>query len=97
MKFYVTAKESTPRQESTGIRLSAFDTCVLMYCINVCFLGDVEIGMMERNGQLEVEIIKARGLIMKPGSRGPPGESPIKKNSDFYRLLFQAHAWIDIS
>ncbi|GAA6095647.1 regulating synaptic membrane exocytosis protein 4 [Tachysurus ichikawai] len=35
-------------------------------------MGDVEIGLMERNGQLEVEIIKARGLIMKPGSRGPP-------------------------
>ncbi|KAK2857718.1 hypothetical protein Q7C36_005637 [Tachysurus vachellii] len=35
-------------------------------------MGDVEIGLMERNGQLEVEIIKARGLIIKPGSRGPP-------------------------
>ncbi|KAF5899345.1 regulating synaptic membrane exocytosis protein 4, partial [Clarias magur] len=35
-------------------------------------MGDVEIGLMERNGQLEVEIVKARGLIMKPGSRGPP-------------------------
>ncbi|XDV35317.1 hypothetical protein PO909_005288 [Leuciscus waleckii] len=35
-------------------------------------LGDVEIGLMERNGQLEVEIIQARGLIMKPGSKGPP-------------------------
>lgn len=37
--------------------------------------GDVEIGLMERNGQLEVEIIQARGLIMKPGSKGPPGDS----------------------
>ncbi|KAK7155784.1 hypothetical protein R3I93_010441 [Phoxinus phoxinus] len=35
-------------------------------------LGDVEIGLMDRNGQLEVEIIQARGLIMKPGSKGPP-------------------------
>uniref|UniRef100_A0A673GN72 Regulating synaptic membrane exocytosis protein 4-like n=1 Tax=Sinocyclocheilus rhinocerous TaxID=307959 RepID=A0A673GN72_9TELE len=35
-------------------------------------MGDVEIGLMERNGQLEVEIIQARGLIMKPGSKGPP-------------------------
>lgn len=43
-------------------------------CIDV-FAGDVEIGLMERNGQLEVEIIQARGLIMKPGSKGPPGDS----------------------
>ncbi|XP_030636514.1 regulating synaptic membrane exocytosis protein 4 isoform X1 [Chanos chanos] len=35
-------------------------------------MGDVEIGLMERNGQLEVEIIQARGLTMKPGSKGPP-------------------------
>lgn len=36
--------------------------------------GDVEIGLMERNGQLEVEIIQARGLTLKPGSKGPPGK-----------------------
>ncbi|XP_063072367.1 regulating synaptic membrane exocytosis protein 4 [Engraulis encrasicolus] len=35
-------------------------------------MGDVEIGLAERNGQLEVEIIQARGLTMKPGSKGPP-------------------------
>ncbi|XP_018597757.1 regulating synaptic membrane exocytosis protein 4 [Scleropages formosus] len=35
-------------------------------------MGDVEIGLMERNGQLEVEIIQARGLTLKPGSKGPP-------------------------
>lgn len=29
---------------------------------------------MERNGKLEVEVIKARGLIIKPGSKGPPGD-----------------------
>lgn len=35
-------------------------------------MGDVEIGLADRSGQLEVEIIQARGLTMKPGSKGPP-------------------------
>ncbi|CAG5977417.1 unnamed protein product [Menidia menidia] len=35
-------------------------------------MGDVEIGLMERNGALEVEVVQARGLTMKPGSKGPP-------------------------
>ncbi|XP_041112864.1 regulating synaptic membrane exocytosis protein 4-like [Polyodon spathula] len=35
-------------------------------------MGDVEIGLMERNGQLEVEIIQARGLTPKPGSKTTP-------------------------
>ena len=37
-------------------------------------LGDVELGLVERNGGLEVEIVQARGLTMKPGSKGPPGK-----------------------
>lgn len=40
----------------------------------VTFLaGDVEIGLQERNGQLEVDIIQARGLTAKPGSKTLPG------------------------
>ncbi|XP_039591345.1 regulating synaptic membrane exocytosis protein 4 isoform X1 [Polypterus senegalus] len=35
-------------------------------------MGDVEIGLMERSGQLEVEIIQARGLTPKPGSKTAP-------------------------
>ncbi|XP_006639732.1 regulating synaptic membrane exocytosis protein 4 [Lepisosteus oculatus] len=35
-------------------------------------MGDVEIGLLERNGQLEVEIIQARGLTLKAGSKTPP-------------------------
>ncbi|KAA8593586.1 hypothetical protein FQN60_009702, partial [Etheostoma spectabile] len=35
-------------------------------------MGDIEIGLMERNGGLEVEVVQARGLTMKPGSKGPP-------------------------
>lgn len=38
--------------------------------------GDIEIGLLERNGGLEVEVIQARGLTMKPGSKGPPGNTP---------------------
>lgn len=41
----------------------------------VVFPGDVEIGLMERNGGLEVEVVQARGLTMKPGSKAPPGAS----------------------
>lgn len=37
--------------------------------------GDIEIGLMERNGGLEVEVVQARGLTIKPGSKGPPGQS----------------------
>ncbi|KAK1337718.1 hypothetical protein QTO34_002351 [Cnephaeus nilssonii] len=36
-------------------------------------MGDVEIGLQERNGQLEVDIIQARGLTAKPGSKTLPG------------------------
>lgn len=36
-------------------------------------VGDVEIGLQERNGQLEVDIIQARGLTAKPGSKTLPG------------------------
>uniref|UniRef100_A0A8C0UB33 Regulating synaptic membrane exocytosis 4 n=1 Tax=Cyanistes caeruleus TaxID=156563 RepID=A0A8C0UB33_CYACU len=36
-------------------------------------MGDVEIGLQERNGQLEVDIIQARGLTPKPGSKTLPG------------------------
>lgn len=35
--------------------------------------GDVEIGLLERNGGLEVEVVQARGLTMKAGSKTPPG------------------------
>eukprot|EP00062_Callorhinchus_milii_P017518 gi/632970000/ref/XP_007901400.1/ PREDICTED: regulating synaptic membrane exocytosis protein 2 isoform X3 [Callorhinchus milii] len=35
-------------------------------------LGDIQIGMMDRKGQLEVEVIRARGLVGKPGSKALP-------------------------
>ncbi|XP_006031309.1 PREDICTED: regulating synaptic membrane exocytosis protein 3 [Crocodylus porosus] len=35
-------------------------------------MGDVHIGMTDRNGQLEVEVIQARGLMPKMGSKSIP-------------------------
>ncbi|PKU33429.1 regulating synaptic membrane exocytosis protein 3 [Limosa lapponica baueri] len=35
-------------------------------------VGDVHVGMADRNGQLEVEVIQARGLIPKMGSKCIP-------------------------
>jgi len=46
---------------------------------------------MERNGQLEVEIIQARGLIMKPGSKGPPGDSSSDRAWRTERWVWQNH------
>lgn len=31
--------------------------------------------MMDKKGQLEVEIIRARGLVVKPGSKTLPGKN----------------------
>ncbi|XP_074503070.1 regulating synaptic membrane exocytosis protein 1-like isoform X22 [Sebastes fasciatus] len=35
-------------------------------------MGDVQIGLMDKKGQLEVEVIRARGLNSKPGSKSLP-------------------------
>ncbi|XP_064412600.1 regulating synaptic membrane exocytosis protein 1 isoform X16 [Latimeria chalumnae] len=35
-------------------------------------MGDIQIGMIDRKGQLEVEVIRARGLTQKPGSKSTP-------------------------
>ncbi|XP_021543981.1 regulating synaptic membrane exocytosis protein 2 isoform X13 [Neomonachus schauinslandi] len=35
-------------------------------------MGDIQVGMMDKKGQLEVEIIRARGLVIKPGSKTLP-------------------------
>lgn len=37
--------------------------------------GDVHIAIIDRSGQLEVEVIEARGLTPKPGSKSLPGEA----------------------
>nr|XP_020449910.1 regulating synaptic membrane exocytosis protein 1-like isoform X23 [Monopterus albus] len=35
-------------------------------------IGDIQIGMMEKKGHLEVEVIRARGLVQKAGSKSLP-------------------------
>lgn len=60
-------------------------------------LGDIQVGMMDKKGQLEVEIIRARGLVVKPGSKTLPGknrrDSSMICNAHFsiQRLYF----WLD--
>ena len=36
--------------------------------------GDIQIGMEDKKGQLEVEVIRARSLTQKPGSKSTPGK-----------------------
>lgn len=45
--------------------------------------GDVHVGMVDRGGQLEVEINQARGLTPKPGSKNIPGTLNWRKPSAF--------------
>ncbi|XP_023683868.1 regulating synaptic membrane exocytosis protein 4 isoform X2 [Paramormyrops kingsleyae] len=35
-------------------------------------MGDIQIGIVVKNGMLEVEVIRARGLVGKPGSKALP-------------------------
>lgn len=44
------------------------------------FSGDIQIGMVEKKGALEVEIIRARGLVGKPGSKALPGNAHSQMN-----------------
>lgn len=59
-------------QLSTVVKFVSVSDYSHRYVYN--YPGDVEIGLLERNGGLEVEIVQARGLTQKPGSKGPPGE-----------------------
>ena len=45
---------------------------LLDFCIFTS-AGDVHVGMVDRGGQLEVEVNQARGLTPKPGSKNIPG------------------------
>uniref|UniRef100_A0A8C5R3S9 Regulating synaptic membrane exocytosis 1 n=1 Tax=Leptobrachium leishanense TaxID=445787 RepID=A0A8C5R3S9_9ANUR len=35
-------------------------------------MGDIQIGMVDKKGQLEVEVIRARGLVQKPAAKTTP-------------------------
>ncbi len=48
-------------------------TSVKRWCVFFVCTGDVHVGMVDRGGQLEVEVNQARGLIPKPGSKNIPG------------------------
>lgn len=39
------------------------------------FTGDIQIGMVHRKERLDVEVIRARGLVGKPGNKQTPGTS----------------------
>ena len=38
-------------------------------------LGEIQLGLFDRKGHLEVEVIRARGLSSKPGTKLLPGKS----------------------
>ncbi|XP_027131872.1 regulating synaptic membrane exocytosis protein 1 isoform X12 [Larimichthys crocea] len=75
-------------------------------------MGDVQIGLMDKKGQLEVEVIRARGLTSKPGSKSLPapyvkvylldnGACKAKKKTKIARKtlepLYQQHLLFDES
>lgn len=65
-------------------------TCVFRRCVSLAPVGDVQIGLMDKKGQLEVEVIRARGLTPKPGSKSLPGTTqPLRLSikSHFQLLL----------
>lgn len=37
-------------------------------------LGEIQMGLSDKKGRLELEIIRARGLVSKPGAKVLPGE-----------------------
>lgn len=43
----------------------------------VCWSGDIQIGMVYRKERLDVEVIRARGLVGKQGNKNTPGENTI--------------------
>lgn len=46
---------------------------VWLYHFLIYLTGDVHVGVVDRGGQLEVEVNQARGLTPKPGSKNIPG------------------------
>lgn len=36
-------------------------------------MGDIQLAMFDRKGVLEVEVVRAKGLLPKPGSKILPG------------------------
>ena len=47
-------------------------------------MGDIQLGLFDRKGILEVEVIRARGLLPKPGSKILPGKLNFGQWKIFY-------------
>ena len=41
-------------------------------------MGDIQLSLYDRKGVLEVEVIRARGLLPKPGSKILPGKENLR-------------------
>lgn len=52
-------------------------------------LGEIQLGLYDRKGHLEVEVIRARGLLAKPGAKILPGEFtlPSSMTKQFYGFI----------
>ena len=44
-------------------------------------MGDIQLSLYERRGALEVEIIRAKGLLMKSGAKTLPGMALLRTTS----------------
>lgn len=49
-------------------------------------MGDIQLAMFDRKGVLEVEVVRAKGLLPKPGSKILPGMNILLPKSPFYDL-----------
>lgn len=65
---------------------SLYNVFVLMLNCVCWHSGDIQIGMVEKKGALEVEVIRARGLVGKPGSKALPGEMDSSRRLEFKML-----------
>ena len=54
-------------------------------------LGEIQLGLFDRKGHLEVEVIRARGLMAKPGARVLPGTLR-NYNICLFHLFLSTHA-----
>jgi regulating synaptic membrane exocytosis protein 2 len=52
-------------------------------------LGEIQIGLGVKRGNLEVEIIRARNLMPRGGSKTPPGKYIILWNNNVNCIFFQ--------
>lgn len=49
-------------------------------------MGDIQLAMFDRKGVLEVEVVRAKGLLPKPGSKILPGMNIFWLNRPFQDL-----------